>query len=422
MTKKLAPYKHSDGSGCWTKNCSRGHLGKSAKTSEDKQAFIKEWFKPAISVEPHQSTSLHAIASPEDFAAAVASGAITRARHPKLPYSIYKYSNATVWKKEWNDVTMASRGLVVNDETNEIVARPFSKFFNYNEVSAPAHLMKGRISVTEKLDGSLGIGFNSPDGFQITTAGGFQSTQGAHATKLYNDRYNGKWEPRPDVTYMWEIIYPENRIAVNYGEEDDIHMIGAVSIKTGKSIPLNEITEWNWKKATEHNDFNDLKSVTSSEDRANHEGYIVHYLDSDTRVKFKHEEYLRHHRISTGVNSRRVWEILKNGENVKEWLKDIPEEFEEYVNAKKVVLQAEFDRRMQAKRAEYDAFAKTLPEDITPRDFATEVQKQIPHIKGFAFRWHRGEEITESGSQSVWDEFKPDVNSSSSFWNMNDEE
>lgn len=416
MTTRTAPYRHADGTNCWTKNCSRGNLSSHTYDLAQKEMELREKISTPLTAGP---VYLDVIATPEEFAQAVANGEITQGRHPDYPYSIYKYSQSTTYSKNWNDVTMASRGLIVDNETNEILARPFGKFFNYSEHATPPELMTGPITVSEKLDGSLGISYPTPDGLQISTAGGFQSPQAEHATAIYRERYEGNWKPRKGVTYLWEIIYPENRIVVNYGEEDDIHLLGAVNIRTGKSIPLSELKEWKWKKATEYSNLSNLDSVVNSPERSNHEGYIVHFTDTDTRVKFKHEEYLRHHRYATGINSRRIWEMLRDGDNMDDWMKNAPEEFEEYITTNRNSIQGKFDTEVTRVTSSYNAFVKTLPADVSQKDFAMAVNQKVQkEDRGFFFTLRNtGNLETPSVKKSLWDRVKPEFEKS--FWSAN---
>ncbi len=417
MSIRKAPYLHADGSNCYTKNCSRGNSSQDAVV---KDSFIKEWFKPLEAESSLSSgvTYLDVIASPEDFALAVEEGRVSRQRHPDYPYSIYKYSQMTTYKHDWDDVTMASRGLVVDDETGEIIARPFSKFFNHNEADVPFDLMRGEISVSEKLDGSLGITYMTPDGLQITTAGGFQSPQGAHATRLYREKYEGNWERRDGVTYLYEIIYPENRIVLDYGDEDDIYLIGAVNIKTGRSIPLSQITEWKWKRATEHTNHSTLDSVVNGSERSNHEGYVIHYVETDARVKYKHDEYLTHHRFATGINSRRIWEKLRDSEDMSEWLATAPEEFEGYINTTRDSLQKDYDARVSFIKSSYDSFMGGIPEGISPKDFAERVKNDAPKdLAGYFFSLKNHGKFHAMGEKNIWEYIKPPAERS--FWSMN---
>ena len=344
---------------------------------------------------------------------------VTGQRHPDYPYTIFKYSQQTTFSKDWDDVTMASRGLIVDDD-GQIIARPFPKFFNYSEHNTPAELMTGPIVVAEKMDGSLGITFINPKGeMEISTAGGFQSPQAAWATNYYNENMKGKWNPDPKKTYLTEIVYPSNRIVVDYKNREDLVLLGAVDIKTGKSIPASEVKEWKWNRAEEFKEMTSLDSVLTAPERSNHEGYIVHFTDTDTRVKFKHEEYLRHHRFATGINSRRIWEMLRDGEDMSTWTQNAPEEFEEYITTTRDKIQKDYDNHVKSVYSSFDSFISKIPKDLSPRDYAAAVKAtDLPHKEHF-FTLRNTGKLHEGAvaKRNLWDKIKPDFEKS--FWSAN---
>lgn len=411
MVKRQAPYKHPDGSNCWTKNC---RLAKPNTAFSSKETFLVEMFEQnkqkLVVPEKKDNGIAHIsfIASQEEFDAAVRRGEISRSRHPEYPYSIYKYTMITTYTKNWFPITLASRGLVVDDETGEIVVRPFPKFFNYSEGLTDENKLKGEFRVADKLDGSLGLLYRNPDGkYEITTAGGFQSEQGAHATKLYQEKYDGLWNPRSDVSYHFEIIYPQNRIVVDYGGEDDIYLLGAVHKRTGRSIPLDQIQEWKWKRAQEFNNFSSLKEVTEAPDPGiSHEGYVVHFVETDTRVKFKFSEYLQVHKIATGINSRRIHEELKTGgSNLQNFMMNAPEEFKEYIEKESVKLTNQFNERRSVILDTYKRLVSSLPANVDRKTFAVTAQRQVersflPHM----FNLFDGREPIKD---LIWDSIQP---------------
>lgn len=419
MTRK-SPYNHKDGSNCWTKNCSRGHHTQTVSTSDELMKKIQDALtSPAtvnnLSEGTYVNPGLDVIASREEFDKAIAERQVRASYHPEYPYVILKYSQETQYSKNWNDITMASRGLIFNYETNEIIARPFQKFFNYSEGLTPEEDLKGDFVVAEKLDGSLGITFMNPNGeMEITTAGGFQAPQAAHATKILNEQYSGKWDPDPDRTYLYEIIYPENRIVVNYNGEDDIHLLGAVSKTTGRSVPLSQITEWKWKRAKEYTDFSSLTDIENAPDPGiSHEGYIVHFTGSDARVKFKHDEYLKVHRISTGINEQRIHELLSTGDSavLDQFEKDAPEEFEKYIKETRAKLQGQYDTQVKDINKSYASLRSSLPADVDQKTFAIEVQKLPRNHQPHMFRLFNGRGVQE---EYVWKGLKPDFEKG--FW------
>src|SRR4051812_10416341 len=87
----------------------------------------------------------------------LADGNVREQTHPTLPLRILNYSAECQYEKRWDDVTLQCRGLVMHGD--EIVARPFRKFFNESEHAdgeIPWHLPS---RITEKLDGSLLVWF-----------------------------------------------------------------------------------------------------------------------------------------------------------------------------------------------------------------------------------------------------------------------
>jgi RNA ligase len=357
----------------------------------------------------------------EDFFAAVDAKAVNSQTHDEHPYTIFKYTQSTVFEQNWNDVTLAARGLIVNHETGEIVARPFSKFFNHNEGNAPIDLMYGEAVVTEKLDGSLGTSYLTPDGqMRIASSGSFASEQAVHANEIYAEKYEGKWDANPELTYMWEIIYPENRIVVDYGDEDDLYLIGAVDKKTGRSIPPSQVTEWKWKRAAEYSSLDGLDKVLQSGERENHEGYIIHYVETDVKVKFKHEEYIRRHRYATGISERSIFDMLKAGDSFDHMTQSMPEEFNDYVSKTKANLIEQFENEKSKVTSSYAAFVKDLPSDISQKDFALKVAKEVGSLdRPYFFKLRQNGELDHKSEQSLWERIKPEFKKG--FWANNSE-
>ena len=407
MSKRRAPYLHPDGSNCWTKNCSIGH--KNMKI--EKENFIKELmsgFKPKP-IKTYQPTMIDVIAPKEAFDEAVRNKRISGQRHPDYPYIIYKYSQQTTFTKDWDEITLASRGLVVNEETGEIVVRCFPKFFNYSEGMNSAEDLQGPFLVSEKLDGSLGLLYKAPDGsYEITTAGGFQSDQAAHATAVYKEKYAGRWEPNPELSYHYEVIFEKNRIVVNYHGEDDIYLLGAVNKRTGVSVPLNELSEWKWKKATVYDNFNSLQDVIDAPDKGiDHEGYVVHFTNSDKRVKLKFAEYLKVHRIATGLNKRRIHELMSSGDSssLESFKASAPEEFLNYIETMQGEVQNEYNVKVSAITSFYDGLIKSLPKDVDQRTFAIKVQSEVP--KEFASQMFSLRATGQVNAKNVWKTTEP---------------
>ena len=248
--------------------------------------------------------------------------------HPTLPLIIWNYSEKVQYDSLWNDITLQTRGLVTDDKGN-IVARPFKKFFNDSEKK---HTPTPDFDVYEKMDGSLGILFNYEGEWVMSTRGSFTSDQAVKGFEMLQKYEYQKLHK--DYTYLFEIIYDDNRIVVKYDYEDLI-LLGMISTETGYEVDLygegNDVRLKNLisnlgfrvvKKYDGINDYSTLKEMIKDDE----EGFVVRFSNGD-RMKIKGEEYLRLHKIMTNISTTAVWEMLSEGRDVLEIIKDVPDEF-----------------------------------------------------------------------------------------------
>lgn len=260
-------------------------------------------------------THIHDILNPRELTAALANGFVRAQHHPTLPLVIYNYTPKTQYERVWNDVTRACRGLIVNVETGEVVARPFPKFFNYGEDTSTLDL-DAQVTVSDKADGSLGILYPTPGvgtGWAIATRGSFTSEQAERATKMLWTDY-ADWTPPEGVTVLFEIIYPENRIVLDYGDAAELRLLEALWIDRGwplGSDPVVIADALAWPgPVVQHFGTMAMKRALEIPPRENAEGIVVRYLDTDTRIKIKQADYVALHRVMTGTTARKVWEYL----------------------------------------------------------------------------------------------------------------
>jgi RNA ligase len=225
--------------------------------------------------------------------------------HPTLPYSILNYTAAAQYDRVWNPVVRACRGLIWHNATGEVLARPFPKFHNYGEHEEGALDLEAPAVVTEKLDGSLGILYPTPSGHAVATRGSFASEQALHATALWRRHYEQHWRPEPGLTYLFEIVYPGNRVVVDYGDRDDLVLVAVLDVETG--LPASP-TYWPGPRAREH-PYRTLAEALAAPPRENSEGLVVYLPATNERVKIKQDDYVALHRILTGTNARNVWEV-----------------------------------------------------------------------------------------------------------------
>lgn len=266
-------------------------------------------------------------------------GMINDNRHQTLPLTILNYSKIAQFQKNWSDLTLQARGLII-DHTDRIVARPFSKFFNMEELKVN-EIPNEKYEVYKKMDGSLGILFFYDDNWHMATRGSFHSEQAIKGMEILLKRYS-ELIPKLDMelTYLFEIIYPENRIVVDYGQTEDLVLLGVIHTESGQELDIENI-DLPFTKVEKYNvtDFKELKARNLK----NEEGYVIRFQPSDFRMKIKFEEYVTLHGIVTEFSTKKVWEILKDGQDLDKLLEMVPDEFYDKVKVVYDQLQEEFE-------------------------------------------------------------------------------
>jgi RNA ligase len=312
-------------------------------------------------------------------------------KHPTADLWLYNYSKSAQYEGIWNECTRIARGLILDKDYNT-VSRPFPKFFNMEEHTAE-EIPNLSYTILEKLDGSLGIMYwigNTPF---IATRGSFNSEQAMHATRLLHTRHRHLWKTfNRETTYLFEIIYPENRIVITYEGKDDIVLLAKVHNETGdfKSI---------WGQGFDHakeykyTDFQTLKNQNFS----NKEGYVIRF-SNNFMMKIKFEEYVRLHRILTGVTSRLIWEYLRDGTEFNEILNNVPDEFYDWVKLTKKGLT---DRFKEIKGKVYEIFDEA-PIYATRKEIAEWAKTK----KGYTFYLFKLLDL-ESLDPLIWKNLKP---------------
>jgi len=250
---------------------------------------------------------------------------------------IWNYTPRVQYESLWDDITMQCRGLVTNSK-GDVIAEPFGKFFNYEEVIDKDLIPwdSEYVHIQDKMDGSLGILFFYDGEWIMSTRGSFTSEQSIRGFEILKSKYNLNNFVK-EVTYLCEIIYPENRIVVNYNcekitflsvttPEGELNWYTACAIFNSSGILEEDVvgsTMVTFNKET----FDTYKKLNTS----NSEGFVVRFYPSNFRMKIKFEEYVRLHKILTNVSSRDIWEYLKEDKSFDELLEKVPDEFNSWV-------------------------------------------------------------------------------------------
>lgn len=272
----------------------------------------------------------------EDLDRLVSEGYITRRKHPSEDLFILNYTPKTQYEGFWNETTMSCRGLIV-DPSGAIRARCFKKFFNLEEVH---HEVVSRTAasmpfkVYDKVDGSLGILYWIGDEPFIATRGSFDSQQARRANEILKSR------PRPglrrDFTYLVEIVYPANRICVDYGSKEDLVLLAVMDTETGGEVFGEPAPFAKTDEISEVSDFSSMKSLNLP----NREGFVVRFEDS-FRFKIKFEDYVRLHSMIFSVSSRSIWRSMMEGREIP--MDMLPDEVYKWVGSERDSIRKEYD-------------------------------------------------------------------------------
>jgi RNA ligase len=285
---------------------------------------------------------------PDELDAEVAAGRVRRTQHRTLPLSVYAYGPKCVFDNHWTPVTRLARGLIVDDDTSEVVAVSFPKFFNYDQHQAdspfaPALPGDEPFEVYDKLDGSLGIVFHYRDRWHVATKSAFASEQALWARDWLDTKDSSRLVP--GVAYLAEIIYPANRVVVDNGSIHGLVLIGAFG-PDAVELPLRDAAPA-WRAmggdAVASHRGTSLKDLVrhAREDRhpdgrtlagTDAEGWVVRFA-SGTRVKVKLADYVRLHAAITGTTERGIWTILRSGREPAALFERMPDEFHAWIVA-----------------------------------------------------------------------------------------
>jgi T4 RnlA family RNA ligase len=301
-------------------------------------------------------------------------------QHPSLDLYIHNYTQRAQFDRMWNQETLQCRGLIMDSKRN-IIARPFPKFFNLSE-----HIEKGGqipaedFIVTEKMDGSLGILY-FVSGFPfLATRGSFVSDQAKMGTKILQSKYM-KVRFNPHYTYLFEIIYPANRIVVDYGNIEDIFLLSVIHTQSGIEIPYEELKADFIHKVPIVKKHDAIKDFTKIEEHPNKEGYVITFLNGQ-RFKVKFDEYVRLHRLVTGVNAKTIWEMLRDEKPIDELLDRVPDEFNQWVRTTLRDLIAAYD---EIKGRAFKAYIDADMNSEDRKEFALYTLKHYKDISSLIF-------------------------------------
>ena len=175
-------------------------------------------------------------------------------------------------------------------------------------------------------------------------------------------------------------------------------LLDVIHTASGRTVWFRDATSWWHGPVVESLPYDSLAEALVAPPRPGREGMVVHFIDSDERLKIKQEDYVRLHRLMFGVSARSVYEVLRSGDTGLDDLLDrVPDEFYAWVTATRAELVAARDAAVAAGQALHDHAATELaargldPTDPSyPKEFALLLNPIDDPAKHIAFAIRSG--------------------------------
>jgi RNA ligase len=320
--------------------------------------------------------------------------------HPLYPHlALYKYSNHCVQDRLWSLYSLISRGLVLDHKNKKVAAIPFPKFFALGEIFDNYLLFSTeKYTITSKKDGSLIIAFNNEGNWIFTTCGSFVSSQAKWAEQWAKEHLPLDKMDKNN-TYLFEAIYPENKIVVHYDTSELVLL--SIFDSYGLEYPYEllekerEFLGVNLVEAISFNSIQEVMDLAKTLDK-NEEGFVIRF-DNGVRLKVKGDEYLRIFNLISNLTPLSVWESYLCDQDMEKMAQELPDDlrpdFWDIFNILKNKLyklvdeiETMYQNTKNLSDAELGIMLQEHPEAFTGSDFPNAEKFLFTRRKGFFYK------------------------------------
>lgn len=329
-------------------------------------------------------------------------GWIYRKKHPLHNLYIYNYTQKTVYEDYWTVYTRRCRGLIL-DQDGLIIARPFEKFFNLEDRKDPLPLEK--YEITEKQDGSLIIVTKYKNDIIVASRVSFESEHVKKAENLLFNKVKDLSTFKSGTTYLFELISPEFKIVIDYGNVEDLYLLAIINNHKGTELPYERMVSY--KELAPFINRHIIKNKDlfhlSELNLPNKEGFVVHFLgESNLRIKIKFPTYKEMHNLLESVSPKNIWNYFyKDREDDLEKLIDCsPSEIKDTIIDYKKKLLKEYQHVEETCKEQYQNVVGS--NDTSNRKEVAEVFKQSRY-SNILFMMYDNRDY----SKFIWKEIKP---------------
>ncbi len=294
-------------------------------------------------------------------------------------FLIFNYLDIAEGQNRWNFFERVSRGLILHAKTGEVVARAFDKFFNWHSYGRVTEAPISR--VMEKMDGSLGILYRDGHDYKVATRSDFKNPQCQFANTFIK-RFDLS-DLAEEYTLIFEIIYPKNRIIVDYRDREDLVLLGIRNRFTGDFLNWQDVQNKKKKYGFSLPMIYPFYSITELLENTQQlsgleEGYVVEFNDGQF-FKFKSNRYIELSCMTLGLSFQKIVSTLEN-HTFDNFVVSLPEEFTQQAeDYKQQALSIYQDTLLQAQHA----FAQAPSGDR--KNFAQWAQQNHPTLRPYLF-------------------------------------
>lgn len=258
-------------------------------------------------------------------------------------FLILKYRPEVNFFDLWNEFYMETRGLVIDIDKMELVSCPYRKFFNLNEkpitqINVITELINKAYNVTikNKEDGSMISCSRYNGNLVVSTSGALNSSQALWAKAFIEKHYPALMESLPEhLTFIFEAIYPENHIVVDYGLREDLILTNIRNKKTGRLLEEAEVEHYAMlfnlpTPQKETTGLLELMKAAKNRDlypAESKEGwvFVIRTKDEERLFKLKCDDYCEVHKIlSFAISPKIVFQKIKT-DTLDDFLAKIPD-------------------------------------------------------------------------------------------------
>lgn len=173
----------------------------------------------------------------KDFIDALRANEYVREKELGDGISSFNFTNKAFWKGHWDNETVKARGLFIDTNRNEIVARGYDKFFTLEEHERLqlACDLKYPIEISRKENGYLGLFSVTKDGKPFFASK--STNQGWFANEFERILRNKvdvlmdifqEYVANNDITLVFEVISMEDKHIIEYNE-DNVILLDAIT-------------------------------------------------------------------------------------------------------------------------------------------------------------------------------------------------